>query len=539
MIIQLEKTRFHYELKLKTEYGVPSYILESMMEPQLLSMIEELPKNPWKYYDRDNGFSINLCERLATKFKVDNPIEKCKAYLQYALDSISDQGHCYGKRWQVNSKIKDHNFTDYDIQNAIQKLTNERILFISEKDNWFLNKYFYAEKDFATLLLTLHKQNGKCTFFRNHCCGTYDILNDKQKAVVDAVEEHSLIILTGLPGTGKTTTVKTIVECYGEDNVILLAPTGKAASRLTELTGVQARTLHSFFFNPQSPLPNNIENKIIIIDEISMCDVEIAGFISGGIQNNNVLILVGDPDQLPSVGPGQILQDILASHVGRRYHLNAILRTSPGSILESAHSVHKNENIVYGKDNRVISYFPNSWDLIKITTRLRQSEEWKDAQILCALKGNGSKIMNDVIHSLSYPNSSSQFEVGSKVIHTKNNKDLGVYNGEMGVVVRKTDRLTTVEFKDKIVDYPNSLLWQLDYAWAITVHKAQGSEFEKVVFVVNPSQITTKNLLYTGLTRAKDKILIIAPNESVILNTIQNVQKPRQTSLKWLLSRTG
>ncbi len=537
MIIQLEKTRFHYELKLKIEYGVPSYILESMTEPQLLSMIEDLPKNPWKYYDRDLGFSINLCERLALKFKVDNNLEKCKAYLQYALDSISDQGHCYGKRWQVSSKIKDHNFTDYDIQKAIEKLTSERILFVSEKDNWFLNKYFYAEKDFATMLLKQHGGNGKCTFFRNHCCGTYNILNEKQKEVVDAVEENSLIILTGLPGTGKTTTVKTIVECYGEDNVILLAPTGKAASRLTELTGIQARTLHSFFFNPHSNLPNTVENKIIIIDEISMCDAEIAGFFSGGIHDGNVLILVGDSDQLPSVGPGQVLNDVLASHVGKRYHLNAIMRQKPGSIIQSAHSIHSGNNLVIGSDNEVITYYPNSWDLMKITTKLLNSKEWQNAQILSVLKDKGSKIINDVARSFYYPNSSNTYEVGIKVIHTKNNKDLGVYNGEMGVVVRRTDRLTTVEFKDKMVDYPNSLLWQLDLAYAITVHKSQGSEFDKTVFFVNPSRITTRNILYTGLTRAKNKTLIIAPSSSAISDAINNKQKPRQTSLSWLLKR--
>jgi len=537
VILALEKQRYHLELKLRTEYGIPGYLLEGKEESQLTFMIDTIPTNPWIFYDRDNGFSINLCERLATKFKVNNNVEKCKAYLQYSLDSIADQGHCYGREWQVKSKLNPQNFTDAEIQFAINKLQANKILYVSDKNNYFLNKYFFAEKDFATMLLRQHSLNGNCTYFKRNQSATYDILTDKQKAVVDAIEENGLIILTGLPGTGKTTTIKAIVESYGEDQVSLFAPTGKAAARLRELCELPASTLHSYFFNPQGDLPKTIQDKIMIIDEISMCDVEIAGYISKGILDGCVLILVGDPDQLPSVGPGQVLQDILASKVGVRYHLTKILRQKPGSIIQSAHSIHAGNNVITGEDNEVVTYFPNTWDLSEITTKLLKSKEWKDAQILSVLRNKGSKIINDVARNVLYPNSSTGFEPGMKVIHTKNNKDLGVYNGEMGSVVRKNDRLTTVEFKDKVIDYPNSLLWQLDLAYAITVHKSQGSEFDKTVFFVNPSQITTRNIVYTGLTRARSRVLIIAPHANVLPTAIGNKQKPRQTSLSWLLKK--
>lgn len=524
-------------MTLRTEYGIPQYILETKDESQLVSMINNIPLNPWGYYDRDSGFSIALCERLATKFKNNDNVSRCSAYLQYALDRIADQGHCYAKEWQIQSTIKEKAFTSAEVQKAVDKLKDNNILFVSDKGNYFLSKYFYAEKKFADLLIYQAKMNGHDTGFANDKCGTYEILTDKQKEVVDSVEINSLIVLTGLPGTGKTTTIRTIVECYGEDNIVLLAPTGKASARLTELCGLQATTLHSYFFNPQSPFPKTVENKIVVIDELSMLDAEIAGFISTGIQNGVVLILVGDPDQLPSVGPGQILKDLIASKVGKRYHLTRILRQKPGSILQSAHSIHDGKSLISGSDNEVITYYPNTWDLIKITTRLLESKEWKDAQILSVLKDKGSKVINDVARSFLYPNSESGFEVGMKVIHTKNNKDLGVYNGEMGVVTFKNDRRTTVEFKNKVIDYSNGLLWQLELSYAITVHKSQGSEFEKMIFFVNPSQITTQNLFYTGLTRAKSKILIIAPSESSINDAIQNKQKPRQTSLSWLLKK--
>ena len=142
MILALEKQRYHLELKLRTEYGIPGYLLEGKEESQLTFMIDTIPINPWMFYDRDNGFSINLCERLATKFKVNNNIEKCKAYLQYSLDCIADQGHCYGREWQVRSKLNPQNFTDAEIQFAINQLQAKKILYVSDKNNYFLNKYF-------------------------------------------------------------------------------------------------------------------------------------------------------------------------------------------------------------------------------------------------------------------------------------------------------------------------------------------------------------------------------------------------------------
>lgn len=533
MILALDNDKYCLQMKLKTDYGVPQYILESLEEPALRRMIDKLPKNPWSFYDKDTGFSIKLCERLAEKFKINNSLEKCKAYLQYSIDCAANQGHCYAKEWQVNQIIKDCNFTDYDKQNAIDFLTKTNILFVSDKGNYFLSKYFNAEKKFASLMISQNQLNGMQTGFTKYYANSYGDLTDTQKNVVDSVETNSLIILTGLPGTGKTTTMRSIVSCYGDSEVLLFAPTGKAAVRLGQLCNTTASTLHSFFLNAYGS--KVVENKIIIIDEASMMDAEIAGCMAECIGNGCVIVLVGDPDQLPSVGPGQILRDLLKSNIGTRFHLNEIMRQKPGSLLRSAHSVHVGNNLIQDNDNEVITYFPKEWNLEKIVTRLISSNEWKDAQILSVLKEKCSTEINKIIQSQLFKDSKQNFNLNDKVIHTKNNKDLNVYNGEIGKVVRKTDRLTYVEYQDKIVEYPNALLWQLELAYAITVHKAQGSEFEKVIFFVNQSRITSKNLFYTGLTRAKQKILVIAQNEYVIANAISNIQKPRQTCLPWLL----
>jgi exodeoxyribonuclease V alpha subunit len=303
---------------------------------------------------------------------------------------------------------------------------------------------------------------------------------------------------------------------------------------MTELCGIQASTLHSFFLNPFGEI---LENTIIIIDELSMCDVEIAGQLQRLIGNGCVLLLIGDPDQLPSVGPGEVLQDVIDSGIGIRYHLNQVMRTKPGSILNSAISIHNNCNVICGPDKEVITYYPNTWDLEKITSRLLIHPEWRDAAILCCLKEKGSKIINDCAKKIFHPNSSSNFNVGDKVIHTKNNRDLGVFNGEQGSVLKINERIMLVEFKDKIIEYPRQFFWQLELAHCITVHKSQGSEYDKVIFFMQPSQITNKNLIYTAVTRTKSKLLILAPSEKSLLDGIQTKQKPRQTSLKWLLQK--
>lgn len=536
MIAAIKMDRFYLETKLKTEFGVPGYITSSKSEDELKRMSILLPENPWAFYDKDSGFSIRLCDRIAEKLKINNSFERCKAFLQYAIDYTADHGHCYAKEWQINNILNNEKFSQKDIDLSINYLQKDNVLFVSQKGNYFLSKYFSAEKRISELLLNLARRNGHRTGFKKYKSDFYYLLNDNQKAVVDAIEKNRLIVLTGLPGTGKTTTIRTIVDSYGYDNVVLLAPTGKAASRMSELCDMEASTLHSFFFSPMGGA-KTVENKIVIIDETSMCDVEIGGLAAEGICDNCVLILVGDPDQLPSVGPGQVLQDVLDSKVGARYHLDKIMRQQPGSIIKSAHAIHNGKTIVQDDDNEVSVYIPNEWNVENITKKVMSHPKWKTAQFLSVLKDKGSVPINKSVQSILIPNTSYDFNIGDKVIHTKNNKELGVYNGEMGVVKNRGANALIVEFKDKEIVYPSMYLWQLELAYCITVHKSQGSEFDDVILVLNKSRITTRNLLYTAITRAKKHVLIIAPDYDVINESISNKQTMRQTSLKWLIQK--
>lgn len=534
MIAALNTNSFYYQQKLRSEFGIPNYILNSLDERSLLEIIEKAPINPWSLYSKENNFSIKLCDSLAERFKVNNDLEKCKGYLQYALDVIAEQGHCYATQEQIKYILKNQNFSDYIFQEATNRLQKQNIIFVNGKNDYILLNYFMAEKSFADLL---DKHNiKKRQNFRKRKSLSYERLNEIQKEAVNAIENNSLIILTGSAGTGKTTVIKSICDCYGEDAVLLFAPTGKAASRLTEVCSVQARTLHSYFLNPNAEI---INDRIIVIDEISMMDIEIAGRLSDLIGDNCVLFLVGDYAQLPSVGPGEILKDILDSKIGTCYNLINVLRQNPGSLLESASNIRDGKFLVSNKDNEVITFYPSVWDLERLTTKLLTHSEWKDAQILCTLKKNGSDIINKIAQNILSKkiNNSDIFNIGDKVIHTKNNKDLDVYNGDTGIILRNTDKFTYVEFRDKIVEYPKSLLWQLDLAYAITIHKSQGSEFDKTILIIQPSRITSKNLIYTGLTRARKRTLIISPSQQIILNGIERKQEARQTSLKWLLEQ--
>lgn len=535
MIAALKNKKFNLQLQLK-EIGIPPYVTDTYDESTLELMTRQIKINPWQFYNKDTGFSIKLCEKISELYKCNDEIEKCKAYLQWSIDKVAEQGHCYAKEWQIDNIIKNQYFSDYNKQKAINFLQKENLLYVSDKNNYFLLKYFNAEVKFSKLLKNQAKRNGYSTGFRKQYSYLYEDLNETQQSVVDAVEYNSLIVLTGLPGTGKTTTIRAIVDSYGYTNVILLAPTGKAAARMSELCNAEASTLHSFFFNPNGFI-RTVEDKIVIIDELSMCDAEVAGWIAEGISDSCVLILVGDPDQLPSVGPGQVLKDVLDSNIGSRYHLNKIMRQKPGSIIKSAHSIHSGNNVIFGSDNEVVPFYPNKWDLETISSKIANHPEWRNAQYLSVLREKGSQIINKVAQNIINPNNVDGFRVGDKVIHTKNNKDLGVYNGEMGTVIKTLDRKITVEFRDKIIDYTTQWLWQLDLAYCITVHKSQGSEFDRIVFFVNQSQITTRNLIYTAITRAKNKVLIVAPSEQILLDAIKNKQKPRQTSLAWLLKK--
>ena len=418
-------------------------------------------------------------------------------------------------------------------------MTDKGKITITKGGKIYPKRLIFAERYFAQALVDL--DSAAMAYFDNVCVEhpAFDALAEEQKEAVHALQKSNLVILTGLPGTGKTRTVSAISQIYGEENVVLCAPTGKAAKRITELCGMEARTLHSILFFTDTyegyKLEGNgtLEGKLVIVDEASMMDIEIAGKLAIALDKTTCkLLVVGDPCQLPSVGPGEVLKSVVDSGIGIHCHLTQIKRQNPGSIINSAHAIANGEMLIRGEDKEVQTYYYGNTPMTELAKRLAISDKWLGAQFLTVLKDQGSGIINPIIQEVVNPGL-GRFRDGDKIIHLKNDKTNNVMNGDTGVVrkVFKTGELIA-EYSDKReVYYSKRMQWMIDLAYAFTVHKAQGSEFDRVIFFLNKSRITTRNLLYTGLTRAKKQILVIAENEDVVCDAIDNLDKGRQSSL--------
>ena len=425
------------------------------------------------------------------------------------------------------------------------------------------------------------------------------VLSKKQEEAIKAVNDNNVCIITGGPGTGKTTIIKFIIELYKREGkkVVLCAPTGRAAKRMSEATGEEATTIHRLLALGKMEETLGIERvdyyidpidcDVIIVDEMSMVDVFLMNYILRGLYIGTKLILVGDINQLPSVGPGNILKDIINSEMIETIELNEIFRQAAQSqIITNAHKVNKGENfLLLSKEEQKGKlqdfFYVNETstnkmleDVISLCSgRLKKYGDYdffKDIQVLTPTKKGklGTKELNKELQNALNPtlngkNMDTQedlenikhrkqgdrvFLVGDRVMQVKNNYDIywernnkengtGIFNGELGIVKNIDDysKQVEVQFDDeKVAWYEYSDLEQLEHSYSITIHKSQGSEFDVVIMCLPPAapMLLTRNLLYTGITRAK-KLLIILGTKATVEHMIQNTEtKKRNTGLE-------
>lgn len=567
--------------------------------------IDEIESNPYILIDLVKGVDFAKLDKYALEngFEVNN-YKRIKCGIKYSLVKITYNGHCCTLEANLIKYVKELlKVEDDDIEHCLIDLNVKEEIVIEkrEDENWVYSKEIYdAEANIASKLILLDSaQNIKriagfdSELEKIEKAGNIN-LSAKQKEAIQSINSNNVVIITGGPGTGKTTIIKNVIDIYKlhGKKVVLCAPTGRAAKRMTEMTGEEAKTLHRLLEIGKIEKDNEftimnyevapIDADVIIVDEASMVDIYLMNYLLNGIYQGTKLILVGDTDQLPSVGPGSVLKDIINSERIKTIFLDEIFRQAAQSkIIVNSHRVNDGEYFLDKEEQEGLKddFFyikEKSQDIMldQIISlckgRLKNFGDYdffENIQILSPTKKGllGTKELNKKLQEELNPSSDEKnekkvgeviFREGDRVMQVKNNYDIywekgntlsltyesgtGIFNGELGKIV-KIDFLNKqikILFDDeKEAWYAFSDMDQIEHAYAITVHKAQGSEFDVVIMVVTQSSamLLTRNLLYTGLTRAK-KLLILIGNDNVVKFMIQNADtKIRNTGLEYKL----
>lgn len=574
-----------------------------------INAIAEIEANPYILIDISRGVDFKQIDQMAIELGVEKENQKrVKSGIKYALIKITYNGHCCTLKENLIEYVKNLlNVNEDIIEDGIinLKVNNEIIVEDRDEEKWiYLYSFYNAENKIAQNILGLdrYKNVKKVSNIEKELKlveeRTDILLSEKQKEAIRAINDNNVTIITGGPGTGKTTIIKSIIEIYKQKKykIVLCAPTGRAAKRMTETTGEEASTLHrlleigkvdeeSLFKKDNEYQGAPIDGDIIIVDEVSMVDMFIMSYLLDCIYKGTKLILVGDCDQLPSVGPGSVLKDLISSEKITTVHLDKIFRQAAKSkIIVNAHRVNSGKKFISKEDKEMEEDSKQDFFFIKENNqekvlkqvlslcngRLKKFGDYdffESIQVLSPTKKGmlGTKEMNKALQEELNPHREGEaeknsmgaiFRIGDRVMQIKNNYDIywekkkngevevgnGVFNGETGTIlnINEKEKNICVKFDDeKLVWYEFNDLEQLEHSYCITIHKAQGSEFDVVIMIVPQAapMLLTRNLLYTGLTRAK-KLLIVIGNERVVDYMINNVDsKKRNTGLEFKLKQ--
>lgn len=572
------------------KYGISVNLAMKINKVLGNSPIEKIEENPYVLCDNIDGISFATADRIAGEMQItQNDKRRIKSGIRYALMTAALNGHTYLPYDElVKYAVKLLGVGEAEVSNVLVNLSiDSNVCVESHPDGarYFLPNLFMAEVNIARKLGLISRDGGKEKFsekiFDEVEEGCDIILSSQQRQALKACVENCITVITGGPGTGKTTVIKSIIYAMERKGykVTLTAPTGRAAKRISEVCNKDAATIHRllevsfstggkdrFLKNEQNP----INTDVIIIDEMSMVDAELFSALLNAIRSGTKLVLVGDINQLPSVGAGDVLKDIIASGVYECVYLKEIFRQAEESLIVSnAHEILKGnypENS-RGKGDFFIIKRNNSEDVMNETVSLLKTRlpaylntKSKTAiQVLAPMKKTylGTLNFNQVLQSELNPPSKSKrekqvgkftFREGDRVIQMKNNYDIewqdkagnegsGIFNGDTGIItsIDRIDGTVTVSFYDgKTACYTREYLEDLTLSYAITVHKSQGCEFDAVVLplLYGPENLLFRNLLYTAVTRAKSLVVIVGSEECVKKMIENNRETVRLTTLK-------
>ena len=567
--------------------------------------IEEIEADPYILIDISRGVDFRQIDEMAIRLGVEKENRKrIMSGIKYSLIKITYNGHCCTLKENLIEHVKQLLGVNEETVEAgliNLKVNDDIVIENREGENWVYLKSFYAtEEKIAQRIISLAKSKNTKKIHNidkelNLIEKKSDIfLSEKQKEAIREINENNVTIITGGPGTGKTTIIKSIIEIYKQKKykIVLCAPTGRAAKRMTETTGEEAYTLHRLLeigkIDDDSIYKKNneyqgtpIDADIIIVDEVSMVDMFIMSYLLDCIYKGTKLILVGDSDQLPSVGPGSVLQDIIKSEKIKTVHLDKVFRQAARSkIIVNAHRVNNGEEFIKKEETEIEEDEKNDFFFIRENNQERILEQvlslcngrlkrfgnydfFENIQVLSPTKKGtlGTKELNKALQQELNPHREGEnekssmgaiFRIGDKVMQIKNNYDIqwerregnslelgnGIFNGETGIIteINEKEKFIRVKFDDnKTSIYEYNELEQLEHSYCITIHKAQGSEFDVIIMIIPQAapMLLTRNLLYTGITRAK-KLLVVIGNNNIVNYMIKNVDsKKRNTGLQY------
>jgi len=623
-----------------SEFGVSNAMavkLFGIYDQEIYRIIRD---NPYQLADQVSGIGFRKADEIARRSGLDPGSDfRIKACIVYTLQNALEQGHVYLPDILLKEKVLETlqpvtvddicEIEDQDLERCITDLAVDSRIIIKEPDvshvydpqitfngqysgeetdnsmislnsgkqvctrQIYYSQNYYTELGIARMLVDLNlRANVAEEVLDRRIAGIEEktglILDNMQRMAVKRAADSGVLIITGGPGTGKTTTINALITYFEEENrkIVLSAPTGRAAKRMTEATGREAKTIHRMLelsadledtssgarFNRDEDNP--LEADVVIVDEVSMVDIFLMHALLRAVRPGTRLILVGDVNQLPSVGPGNILRDIIDSERFNTVKLEKIFRQAKGSeIVVNAHKINNGEHISLRTDSRDFIFLKRDnpqavagavLSLIKNKLPEYVGADISEIQILSPMKRGslGVASLNRFLQECLNPSGRGRKELsvrdqilreGDKIMHIKNNYDLewemrtetgfvyekgtGIFNGDIGIIQRINEHTQMMEVlfdDDKHVIYEFAQLEEVTLAYAATIHKSQGSEYPAVILPLlsGPAVLMNRNILYTAVTRAK-KCVVIVGNEDTVNRMIDNVREmERFTGLK-------
>lgn len=577
------------------QYGISTTLAVKIYNTYGQEVYSILKENPYRMADDVDGVGFRTADEIASRVGIRTDSDfRIRSGIQYALLQASNEGNTYLPMPELTQRASALLEIEPEyIEKHYMNLAMDRKIIMRQVDDVtqiYASAFFYMEANAATMLKNLDASFDVPDIeiearLRQIEKQTKMDLDEHQVEAVKEAVRNGVLVITGGPGTGKTTTINTIIKYFESEgmDIFLAAPTGRAAKRMSETTGFEARTIHrmlelnggvegnaGFERNEQNPL----ETDVIIIDEMSMVDISLMYSLLKAIVAGTRLILVGDVNQLPSVGPGNVLKDIIDSGLFHTVMLTKIFRqASTSDIIVNAHKINRGEPVEL--DNKSMDFFflkrYDADKIINVTLQLILQKLPKfvgasmmDIQVLTPMRKGllGVERLNTVLQMYLNPpdkrkkekeHGTTLFREGDKVMQIKNNyqleweirskyglcidKGTGVFNGDTGIIEEINDFAETVTVcfdEGRMVEYPYKLLEELEHAYAVTIHKSQGSEYPAVVIPLlsGPRMLMNRNLLYTAVTRAKKCVTIVGNDTTFEQMIANNSQLKRYSGLR-------